>query len=75
MNKNAEPKACRILLNELLSKNLSVNSVTTDGSRSLSALFSSKFLFLKHYLDLWHILHNIQKKFAPKFNNRVCFYL
>lgn len=72
---NAEPAACRILVNELLSYNLVINSITTDGSNQLSSLFSTEFPFIKHYLDLWHILHNIQKKFAPKFNRRVRFCL
>lgn len=71
---NAEPIAFTRLLNKLLSEGLTIATVTTDNSRTLNSLFREKYPFISHRLDLWHLMRNIYRKLAPRFN-RVSFYV
>ena len=70
---NAEPAAVRQLITDLELKNIRILSVTSDNGSSLNRLFRAEFPHIHHYLDLWHILRNMYRKFAPKFNN-VCYF-
>lgn len=66
---NAEPEMFWQLLKDLLqSKNLQTGLVTSDNSTSLNHLFANKFPEICHYLNLWHIFHNMYRKFVTKFN-------
>lgn len=64
---SAEKIGFRRLLNYLISNNLQIKSVTTDNSSSLNNLFSTEYPHITHYLDMWHILRNLYRKFSPKF--------
>lgn len=65
---NAEPLAVRRLMDDLLNRNISIASVTTDGSKALGKVFRENYPNIRHYLDLYHILRAMYRKFAPKFN-------
>lgn len=53
---------------DLLSKNIQISSVTTDGSAVLKKNISEEFPNIKHYLDLYHILRAMYRIFVNKFN-------
>lgn len=67
ISSNAEVEAFRRLLSELRLQDISIASVTTDNSCQLNAFFRKECPDICHYLDLWHILRNIFRKFLPKF--------
>lgn len=71
---NAEPAAFRRLIDEL-STHMQITSITTDNSPALNKMFREEYGHIKHYIDLWHILRNMFKKFSPKFKLRVRFFL
>lgn len=50
-----EPLAFRHVLDDLISKDLKIVSVTTDNSTALNKLFATQYPAVRHYLDLWHI--------------------
>lgn len=47
-----------------------ISLVTTDNSSALTKMFRENYPQIKHYIDLWHVLRNMFKKFSPKFTVR-----
>lgn len=66
---NTEPAAFRRLINEL-SNHIQISSVITDNSSTLNKMFREEYGHIKYYIDLWHLLQNMFKKFASKFKLR-----
>lgn len=69
---NAEPAAFRHVLNDLL-QDIAIQSVTTDNNLSLNKMFREEYPEIEHFIDLWHVLRNMFKKFLPKFKEQVSF--
>lgn len=71
---NAESMDFKNFLYDLIGMNIKISSVTTDNSMSLIFFFANEFPDIVHYIDLWHILMNMNRKFQLKFS-QVCFNL